>query len=72
MQTHFVRAALLAASLLTCSSLHAGARSERELVIDETLAQIKAEYVHPERYPAIEQNVRKHQEAGAYAAAGSE
>ena len=72
MQRHFLRAALLAVSLLTCSSLQAAPKSERELVIDETLAQIKAEYVHPERYPAIERNVREHQQAGAYAAAGSE
>ena len=71
MQQGFFRAALLAVSLLSCSVLHA-APTERELVIDETLAQIKAEYVHPERYPAIEQNVRKHQQAGAYTAAASE
>lgn len=72
MQRHLIRAALLAASLLASAGLNAAAPTERELVIDETLAQIKAEYVHPERYPAIEQNVRKHQEAGAYGAAGSE
>lgn len=68
----FFRAALLAVSLLGSAGLHAATPDERELVIDETLARIKAEYVHPGRYPAIEQNVRKHQQAGAYAAAGSE
>lgn len=60
MQRHFFRTAPLAVSLLTCSGLHAAAKSERALVIDEALAQIKAEYVHPDRYPAIEQNVRRH------------
>lgn len=72
MRHPFLRAAVLAVSLLSCSSLQAGSKSERELVIDETLAQIKAEYVHPERYPAIEENVRKHQQAGTYAAAATE
>lgn len=72
MQASFFRTALLALTMLSCAGLHAAAPTERELVIDETLAQIKAEYVHPERYPAIEQNVRKHQQAGAYASAASE
>jgi hypothetical protein len=72
MQARFFRAALLAASLLTCSGLHAAAPTERERVVDEVLARIKAEYVHPERYAAIEDNVRKHQKQGEYAAAPAE
>ncbi|MEW6764054.1 MAG: S41 family peptidase [Pseudomonadota bacterium] len=72
MRHPFFRAALLAVFLLSSSHLYGAEKSERALVIEETLARIKAEYVHPERYPAIEQNVRKHQQAGAYAGAGSE
>jgi C-terminal processing protease CtpA/Prc len=72
MQARFFRAALLAASLLTCSGLHAAAPTERERVVDEVLAHIKAEYVHPERYAAIEENVRRHQQEGEYAAAPAE
>lgn len=72
MRQHFFRVALLALALLASSGLQASAKSEREHVIDETLARIKAEYVHPERYPAIERKVRRHQQAGAYAAAASE
>jgi len=72
MHKHFVRAALLAATLLTCSGWLHAAPTERDLVIDESLARIKEQYVFPERYEAIEQNVRKHQQAGEYAAAPTE
>ena len=72
MQRHFFRAAVLAASLLGCSSLVAAEPGERERVVDEVLSSLKAEYVHPERYPAIEENVRRHQQAGEYAAAPAE
>ncbi|MCA1245965.1 S41 family peptidase [Massilia sp. MS-15] len=69
MQRYFPRAVLLAASLLSCSILHAAAPAERDRVVDEVLARIKDEYVHPDRYPAIEANVRRHQRQGAYTAA---
>lgn len=72
MHKHFVRAALLAASLLAGPGLHAAAPTERNSVVDEVLANIKAQYVHPERYAAIEENVRRHQQAGDYAAAPAE
>ncbi|VXB35447.1 S41 family peptidase [Massilia sp. 9I] len=72
MHRHLLRAAVLAASLLSSTGLSAAAPIERELVIDEALALIKAQYVFPERYEAIEQSVRKHQQAGEYAAAASE
>ncbi len=72
MHRHLLRAAVLAASLLSSTGVNAAAPTERELVVDEVLASLKAQYVHPERYPAIEENVRKHQEAGEYAAAPGE
>ncbi|WP_288379120.1 S41 family peptidase [uncultured Massilia sp.] len=67
----FMRTALSLAFLLSTSgTLHAA--TERDRVVDETLSQLKAQYVHPATYPAIEQHVRKHQEAGDYTSAVSE
>lgn len=71
MQKRLIRAALVAASLFSCSLL-AQAASPRDAVVDEALAQIKAQYLFPDKYPAIEQNVRAHQQAGDYAKAADE
>lgn len=71
MQNRFIRAALLAASLISCTAL-VNAASPRDTVVDEALAQLKAQYVFPDKYVAIEQNVRKHQKAGDYARAADD
>lgn len=67
MQGRFLRAAL-AACLLSASGWLSAAAPERDAVIDDVLAQIKEQYVFPDRYAAIESNVRRHQAGGEYAA----
>lgn len=71
MQMRLFPAVLLAASLFSCAAM-AGAAGPRDTVVDETLAQLKAQYVFPDKYPAIEQSVRKHQDAGDYARAADD
>lgn len=73
MQMRFLRAALVAASLFSfAAAAGAATPSPRDAVVDEALAQIKAQYVFPDKFDAIEQNVRKHQRAGDYARAADD
>ncbi|MGZ5201392.1 MAG: hypothetical protein ACXWC4_16630 [Telluria sp.] len=64
------------ALLMFCSAIAQAAapaaNKEREAVIDQALARIKDDYVHPDKFDAIEKNVRKHQASGDYAAATDE
>lgn len=51
---------------------HAAAPTARDAAIDESLVQLKAQYVFPDKFDAIERHVRKHQQAGDYANAASD
>jgi retinol-binding protein 3 len=64
-----LRAALAALVLAATAPVIAAASSARDAVVDEALVQLKEQYVFPDKFGAIEQNVRKHQAAGEYAAA---
>ncbi|GAB3419305.1 S41 family peptidase [Massilia agilis] len=69
---HLRSLALAATVFLAFAPAVHAAPATRDAVIDETLARIKADYVFPDRFGAIEQNVRRHQKAGDYAGAADE
>ena len=72
MQHRTFCAAVLAVSLALCSSVQAAGPSTRDAVIDDALAQIRDQYVFPDKFAAIETNVRTHQAGGDYANAPDE
>lgn len=69
-----IRSSHVAAVLLVCFAgiAHAAPAASRDTVIDETLAKIRDDYVHPDKFDAIEKNVRAHQAKGDYAAVGDD
>jgi C-terminal processing protease CtpA/Prc len=72
MQLRTIRAAFAALVIAAAAPLFAAAPSARDAVIDEALTQLQNQYVFPDKFGAIEQNVRKHQAAGEYAAAAED
>ncbi len=72
MHIQTLRAALSAAFFLTCTLAQAAGPVARDAIVDETLVQIREQYVFPDRLPAIERLVRKHQAAGDYRGAADD
>lgn len=73
MHPRYLRAAFAAAFLFAFAAVAGAATpSPRNAVADEALAQIKAQYIFPDKYAAIENKVRQHQQAGDYAKAADD
>jgi retinol-binding protein 3 len=70
-----IRTTLAAAGLFCLASAVAYAgptNAGRDAIVDQTLARIKDDYVHPDKFGAIEASVREHQQSGDYAAASDD
>jgi hypothetical protein len=62
--------AFAALLILFSTAAHAATvNAGRDAVIDQALAQIKDDYVHPDKFAVIENSVRQHQRNGDYSAA---
>ncbi len=70
-----IRSSQALAAVLLCLAGLAQAEpgnTGRDAVINEALAKIRDDYVHPDKFAAIEKNVRAHQASGEYEAAADD